>query len=81
MNATSLTREQILEKLRATQVQLIVHARSYEAAKQLFDAACFAGDGKTADMQRMALHDALDAMLDQTAAAMTLTRKLMELPG
>lgn len=81
MTATQLTRAEILEKLRSTQVQLIVHARAYEATKQLFDAACFAGDGQMADAQRMALHDALDAMLDQTATAMTLTRKLMELPG
>lgn len=76
--SAALTREQILEKLRATQVQLVVCARTYEAAKQLFDAACFAGDGQLADAQRTALHTALDEMLDQAAGAMTLTRKLME---
>lgn len=81
MTTTPPTREEVCKQLRDTQVQVVLHSRLYEAAKQLFDAACFAGDGREADRQREKMHACLDSMLDSVAGAMTLTRQLMELPG
>lgn len=81
MTTTPVTREQITKQLRETQVQVVLHDRLFQGAKQLYDAACFAGDGCEADKQRETMHAALDHMLDSVAGAMTLTRQLMELPG
>lgn len=78
---TTPGREQVSKQLRDTQVQVVLHNRLFEAAKQLYDAACFAGDGCEADKQREKMHAELDHMLDSVAGAMTLMRQLMELPG
>lgn len=76
-----MKREDINAALRSNQVQLILTARRHEAAKQLFDAACFAGEGVEAQKQREIVHSTMDELLDLSASAMTLTRQLMELPG
>lgn len=75
------SREDINAALRSNQVQMILSARRHEAAKQLFDAACFAGEGVEAQRQRDLVHSTMDELLDLSATAMTLTRQLMELPG
>jgi hypothetical protein len=76
-----MNRADINAALRSNQVQMILSVRRHEAAKQLFDAACFAGEGVEAQKQREAVHATMDELLDLSATAMTLTRQLMELPG
>lgn len=78
---TTTAQQQVRDKLDKAHSELMVHWRQYDAEKQLFDAACFVGDGVIADVQRNKLHAELDHLLDQTAAVITLTRQLMELPG
>lgn len=73
-----MSRDAVLGELRKTQVQMVLHGRQYDATKQLFDAANFAGDGVEAQRLRDELHRILDTVLDNTASAMTLTRQLME---
>lgn len=72
-----MNRKELSAALQQVQVQMIQHSRNYDGTKQLYDAACFAGDGKTADQYRQQLHATLDGVLDCAAQAMTLTRQLM----
>jgi hypothetical protein len=75
-----VTRDQINQQLRQTQVDIVLASRRYDAAKSQFDAACFVGDGEEAQRHRDSLHATLDTMLDSTAAVMSLTRQLMLTP-
>lgn len=75
-----MTRDQINQQLRQTQVDIVLASRLYDAAKSKFDAACFVGDGREAQQHRDELHMTLDKLLDSTAAVMSLTRQLMLTP-
>lgn len=73
-----MTRDEALAQLQASQVQLILHTRRFDATRQLYDAACFARDGVAAQKYRDDLHATLDAILDTVSGAMALTRQFIE---
>lgn len=77
--STALTREEIQAGLRDNCVQMLLAVRRHEAAKNFFDAACFARDGVEAAKYREQVHATLDQLLDLSASSMTLQRQLMEL--
>lgn len=73
-----MTRDDALAQLAASQVQLILHTRKFDATRQLYDSACFAQDGIAAQRYRNELHLIMDAILDTVSGAMALTRKFIE---
>lgn len=59
--------------------QFQILASTYRSIQQVYDGACFIGNGVQADNARVALHQLLDEMLDNTGTRLSLTRRAYEL--
>lgn len=73
-----MKRADIQQALQKQVVEGAVVSHRFEGVKRLFDAACLRNDGPEADKYRFDLHAILDAMLDNSATTLMLTRQIME---
>lgn len=72
-----MKRADIQQALQKQVIEGAVVGHRWEGVKRMFDAACLENNGQEADKLRFELHAILDAMLDNSATTLMLTRQMM----
>lgn len=72
-----MNRAQIVQAMQEEVLKNTVYQRRYDAALNMYQAACLDNHGQEADIQRQTLHALLDLMLDSLASVQMLQRQLL----